>query len=475
MVQQQIIALEPGKPTVSPEPGKLGSLLMETLRVQSKTGAEGSKLIEDYIVAEATKYGATVDVDRRNIYVTKGEAELYPCIVAHTDTVHNHVDGFEIVKVGGLYAAFSTKTGKQTGIGGDDKVGVAIALAFVRDLPVVKAAFFRDEEIGCIGSGEAVMSFFDDVGMVLEADRHGVSDVVRAIGGDDLSSDEFEAAASPILEAFGRTWHDSGGMTDVAALKRKGLKVSAINMSCGYFNPHVPHETVSPSAVNATYVFMRTLVREMGGQAWPHIHVPKAYVFSGTQERRIPTFWHSEYWLDDLDVKDPAALEIAWMMRAEVRRAQILEKRVLAAYQNNDGLYMNEYVDNKPITEWRTSTVDNHVVKHIKRYEDIDKIRCPACQFYGALALSQYDGKADEGEPITLTVVICQWCGAEDLITIEDQKFIGDNPFSDVPAEVQRTLLQDLDDDDSWGDYVTPLGRIHSGWRDYGYGREEQD
>ena len=31
-------------------------------------------------------------------------------------------------------------------------------------------------------------------------------------------------------------------MTDVLELKEKGLKVSCLNLSCGYYEPHTDHE-----------------------------------------------------------------------------------------------------------------------------------------------------------------------------------------------------------------------------------------
>ena len=42
----------------------------------------------------------------------------------------------------------------------------------------MKVVFFREEETGCKGSSEAVMSFFDDVRFVIQPDRKGNSDPV---------------------------------------------------------------------------------------------------------------------------------------------------------------------------------------------------------------------------------------------------------------------------------------------------------
>ena len=84
-----------------------------------------------------------------NIYCTKGETETYPCVVAHTDTVHNntYIDVRTELKEnskGVLKEAYKgyNKIGKPTGIGGDDKAGVFACLTLLTELPVLKAAFF---------------------------------------------------------------------------------------------------------------------------------------------------------------------------------------------------------------------------------------------------------------------------------------------------------------------------------------------
>ena len=109
-----------------------------------------------------------------NIYVTKGKSENYPCFIAHTDTVHriNHnlqvVEGIIDHKV--ILRGIDKETKRASGIGGDDKCGIFLALEMLDTLPNVKAAFFVAEEIGCKGSRHADPKFFNNVGYVIQFD-----------------------------------------------------------------------------------------------------------------------------------------------------------------------------------------------------------------------------------------------------------------------------------------------------------------
>ena len=64
-------------------------LLKEILSIPSYTGNE-SKLVHFICeFLEENKIPYKVD-ELFNIYCTKGDADIYPCVVAHTDTVHNN-------------------------------------------------------------------------------------------------------------------------------------------------------------------------------------------------------------------------------------------------------------------------------------------------------------------------------------------------------------------------------------------------
>lgn len=83
------------------------------------------------------------------------------------------------------------------------------------------------------------MGFFTDCRFVVECDRKGDSDMVTDINGTALCSRDFITKAQLRRHGY-KTTH--GLFTDVYALKRKGLGVSCVNLSCGYYEPHTDHE-----------------------------------------------------------------------------------------------------------------------------------------------------------------------------------------------------------------------------------------
>ena len=186
---------------------------------------------------------ATIRIDKAgNMYITKGEAETYPCVVAHLDQVQDpYPSDYTVYETKEIIFAYSPSNRAHCGLGADDKCGIWIALKTLKKHDAIKIAFFPGEEIGCIGSNLADMSFFSDVRFVVEPDRRGSSDLITTIGGMSLCSDDFIKDTEHL--AFGyRIEH--GLMTDVETLKRRGLNVSCINMSCGYYSPHTENEYV---------------------------------------------------------------------------------------------------------------------------------------------------------------------------------------------------------------------------------------
>lgn len=213
--------------------------------------------------------GCTYYLDNGNLYITKGEVYSYPCIVAHMDTVHKIGKDLKALRVGNLITGFNRVTMRQTGIGGDDKVGVFIALECLHKFDELKVVFFRDEETGCEGSYNAEISFFDDCNLILQCDRMGNNDFITDASGVSLSSYEFQAAVSPILEHYGYGFA-KGMMTDVMALKELDISCSMANISCGYYHPHNDYEVVNTDDVENCFFLVCHIIEELGPQYFPH-------------------------------------------------------------------------------------------------------------------------------------------------------------------------------------------------------------
>lgn len=261
-------------------------LFKDILSTQSHSGSveRMTQLISDY----ATFFDADVKVVNNNVYVTKGKPlpNGYPCIVSHTDTVHRIVPDEEF-RVGydhdnRIIYGYNPIKRDFTGIGGDDKVGIYIALSAVRDFTSIKACFFRDEEIGCVGSGEADLSFFSDCMYILQCDRKGNKDFVNRISNTAISSKEFQDDVANIIRHYGYEFHD-GGMTDVYKLTQRQVGISTANMSCGYYNPHSSDELISVDDVDNTlrmvYEILWTLDKRYDHKVEVPVYTAKKYYY----------------------------------------------------------------------------------------------------------------------------------------------------------------------------------------------------
>lgn len=231
--------------------------LKELLSVRTATYNE--ELMVQYICDWLDKERIPYVVDEMmNVYATKTtqgyEDKLYPCMVAHTDTVHHFED--EIIvqeeqlpnrqKQNKLSLKGYDPNGKPVGIGGDDKCGVYGALVSLRDLPHLKAAFFVSEETGCWGSRKASPEFFSDVAYAIQLDapsNYMVTEVCSGIRLFDRNSEFFRIADEVLTEKFAHHEFQIHPYTDVSQLKIK-FDFSCINFSCGYYNYHTMHEYV---------------------------------------------------------------------------------------------------------------------------------------------------------------------------------------------------------------------------------------
>ena len=211
-------------------------LLKEVLALQSETYQEWR--VFAFVIRFLKNNNIDFFVDKTgSIYATKGESEIYPCVVSHMDTVAPIVEDKTIMELNGCLFAMNGVTMERIDIGGDDLVGVHNCLRTLLEFDDVKAVFFRGEEVGCNGSYEADVHFFDDCSFVLQFDRKGNEGFVINACGTELSSKEFQWSIEGILNNYGYSFVN-GGMTDVMALKEIGVSCNVANIECGYYNPH---------------------------------------------------------------------------------------------------------------------------------------------------------------------------------------------------------------------------------------------
>jgi len=232
------------------------TLLKNLLSVPSKTYKED--LMVEFITKWLSDNNIPYTVDtHKNIYATKQTdetVEFFPCVVAHTDTVHE-IDTINVreeqvpnaqkeLKL--ALKAYNDK-GQPTGIGGDDKCGIYACLELLKVIPNLKAGFFVSEETGCHGSRKADKEFFSNVGYAIEFDAPGNWMVTEYCMGTPLyekDSEFFKMCDEVLTENFKRrNKYQSHPFTDVFALKEI-FDFSCINFAIGYYNYHTRDEYV---------------------------------------------------------------------------------------------------------------------------------------------------------------------------------------------------------------------------------------
>jgi len=251
-------------------------ILKKVLSIPSYYGKE--QLVRKYIVDFCVNNDLEHYEDHMgNIYVTKGElgeGEFYPCVVAHTDTVHTDqaeliVKEMDLTIVSTLLndktvlTAINPITNGETGIGGDDKCGVYLCLEMLLTKKQLKAAFFVQEEIGMIGSKEADPKFFENVGYAIQFDAPTNNWFSVSCNGVKLWNEEFGSAVTPLLTESNVTNFSYDPFTDVVQLKKKFDFCCSVLFS-GYYRQHSVKEYVVVEDVNKSFITGSKMIETLG-------------------------------------------------------------------------------------------------------------------------------------------------------------------------------------------------------------------
>ena len=244
--------------------------LKDVLAIPSYSRNEGRAT--QYIIDFCEKYAFEHFVDDLgSVFITKGElseGQKYPLIGAHIDTVHR-ITNKTIKEHNNILTAWDDDN-IQVGIGGDDLAGVAICLELLLIMPVLKVGLFVSEEIGCVGSTNAVVknrNFFENVGYMVEFDGPEDYMVTRVCSGVKLfdKTGDFMTKSFPLLyESMGdKLTFFNHPYTDVSVIKHNFL-FSCVNISAGYFNFHSATEYVVISEVEKAIVLGEKMINELG-------------------------------------------------------------------------------------------------------------------------------------------------------------------------------------------------------------------
>lgn len=264
-------------------------ILLDILAIQSSTYNQWRMFA--YIIRRLHEVDCSFFVDDGCVYATKGDVGCYPCIVAHMDTVHKVGPDLSLIEKNNKITGFDYINMRQTGIGGDDKVGIFIALELLKEFDNIKVAFFRDEEIGCEGSYGANMDWFADCGFVLQFDRKGNTDFITSASGIPLSGKAFQKDVKRIMKGYGYKF-GHGLMTDVMALKEQGLSCACANIACGYYRPHSEDEYVDVNDVRMALDMGKDIIASMAGVYYQHTYTPKPMKKYDGLAVRNDLMWH---------------------------------------------------------------------------------------------------------------------------------------------------------------------------------------
>jgi hypothetical protein len=246
------------------------NILARLYKIQAKSGSEAKMIQYLESLLPLLGEGITVVNDKNNLYVTKGQADTYPCIVAHTDQVQAINKNTDVLRMDNLFVGFDFHKKQQVGLGADDKNGIFMVILALIHFPVLKACLFHGEETGCLGSTTCDLDFFNDCRYVLQCDRKGGNDFISKGAGVELTSDEFIQDCQ--LDLFDYKVTD-GLITDVVTLKQRGLKVACCNISCGYYNPHTDYESSKISDIERCWSLTKHILSLEN--TYKHIYAPK--------------------------------------------------------------------------------------------------------------------------------------------------------------------------------------------------------
>ncbi len=188
-----------------------------------------------------------VDNQLKNSLFVRGNATY--CLVAHTDVCRDHsafennrsaVSPTPVMKSFGDRIVIQDET-EKTQLGGDDRLGVAIALWIAchtnHDIGILLTT---DEEAGLLSAYKMKIERVKDFDLLIQIDRGNNSDQIVTFIKDEKLCSEYMAEKLlticilcdlPREEVKGRG-------TDVYAIKKNKMCKNAVNMTCGYHDSY---------------------------------------------------------------------------------------------------------------------------------------------------------------------------------------------------------------------------------------------
>ena len=258
-------------------------LMYNILSIPTFTGMEYRMI--DFLLKYLREKGYDGGIDGKgNVYMCKGilsEGEYYPCVTAHMDTVH--YEQVPLIEAGQPISLITEERdgrhviyAEDFGFGGDDKCGIVIALAIVDKLPACKAVFFVEEETGCIGSQNAELSWFKDVGYVMAFDSPEGNCASWSCCSECLFDKNFyETYLAELGEKFGLTKYVAHPYTDAMVL-RIDTALNCMNFGAGYYKYHTPSEYCVVEEMDNAAAMGLYLIDRLGYKEYVFPYTPRS-------------------------------------------------------------------------------------------------------------------------------------------------------------------------------------------------------
>lgn len=190
--------------------------------------------------------------DYGNLYFIKGkpsEGKFYPCVTAHLDTVQHKAKAYVLT---GAELDLKTRVNKKgqhevyidgIGTGSDDKNAILIALHMFEKFDTLKGAFYLGEEVGCNGSSNMDVKFFDDVSYVIGFDSPELNRAAWRLMGKVkmFTADFYKTHMKPICDKYGVTKFYSESITDEAYIT-DNTGLMTMNFGNGGYCAHTTSE-----------------------------------------------------------------------------------------------------------------------------------------------------------------------------------------------------------------------------------------
>lgn len=253
-------------------------LLFQLYSIHSPSGREKKmrKFVKRYIRRHCGYCEIEQDI-YGNVFITKGYADSYPCLAAHLDQVQDdHSKDFEVLEGKDVVFGYSAKARQQQGLGADDKNGIWIALECLREFSELKVVFFVGEEVGCQGSGKCDLKFFSDCRYIIEPDRMNGHDLITSMMCGAVCSKEFVEALGADMYGYKEA---RGSITDVGELVERGVGISCLNVSCGYYCAHTDEEFTVLSELQNCLDFVCHIIDTLTDKVYPFEYVEYDYVY----------------------------------------------------------------------------------------------------------------------------------------------------------------------------------------------------